>query len=156
MPIIIQINKSSICKQQKPFPYPRSCFSKSVKFISLLLLALFITVLIPATAYGQDSIAQKKDFDEWQEIFKLRNKFKGGKYGSQYVMGLFDGKFVGPNDRTDNGNRTYTTAYDYLVLGDNLLSLLINLGYTADGVSFVSTEQVPSSHPYLIRMYNVL
>jgi hypothetical protein len=150
LPISIQINKISICNKQNLFRALRSYYSKSVKFVTLLLLVLFITVLIPAKTYCQDSIAKKKNIDEWQEIFKLRSKFANGKFGSQYVMGLFDGKFVGPNGRTDNGNRTYTTAYDYLILGDNFLSLLINLGYTAEGVSFISTEQVPSSHPYYL------
>ena len=63
-------------------------------------------------------------------------------------MGLFDGRFIGPNDKDNYGSRTFTTAYDYLVLGNNLLSMLVNFGFTADKIYFIPGKNIPNHHPY--------
>lgn len=89
---------------------------------------------------------------------KLRSKFAGGEYGSQYLMGLFDGRFVGPNNQADFGLRSFTTAYDYLIIGNNFLSMLINLGYTADRIKFLETGKVPNTKSYelgCIQFYSI-
>lgn len=115
---------------------------RTLCFRLLILLAL---VTVSLRGFTQDSIPQ---IDEWKEIFQLRNKFYEGQLGSQYLMGLFDGQFVGPNNQTDFGLRTYTTAFDYLILGNNLLSVLINLGYTAENIKFIEAGKVPNTVPY--------
>jgi hypothetical protein len=118
-----------------------------MRTLVLRLLVLLVLASACSHAYAQDSIPK---IDEWKEIMKLRAKFQQGQYGSQYLMGLFDGKFVGPNDQTEFGIRTYTPAYDYLTLGNCLLTLFINLGYTADNCRFLPTDKVHDAHPYTL------
>jgi hypothetical protein len=116
------------------------------KFLLRLSLLLVLASAFPA-AQAQDSIAK---IDEWKEIMKLRAKFMQGQNGSNYLMGLFDGRFVGPNKESDFGLRSYTTAYDYLCFGNLFLSMLINLGYNADNVRFLPTDKVPHMHSYTL------
>jgi hypothetical protein len=97
--------------------------------------------------YGKsDNI--KKAPDEWKEIFKLRSAFNKNQYGSRYVMGLFDGHFIGPNDEDNYGIRTYTTSWDYLIFGNSLLEMMVNLGITADNINFMSSKDLENHHPY--------
>ena len=78
-----------------------------------------ILSLFPLTSSAQEKKddKEKKAVDEWKEIFKLRTVFNKNQYGSRYVMGIFDGRFIGPNNEDNFGIRTYTTAYDYLIDG---------------------------------------
>lgn len=115
-----------------------------------LVVRLMILLVLASTSlrgHAQDSIPK---IDEWKEIMKLRSKFQQGQYGSQYLMGLFDGKFIGPNDKSEFGIRTFTTAYDYLCLGNSLLTLFVNLGYTADNCKFLPTDKVHGTENYTL------
>ncbi len=121
----------------------------------LCLMLLLVLAAAPLCGTAQDSIPE---IDEWEEIMKLRSKFSGGEYGSQYLMGLFDGRFIGPNNQVDFGLRSFTTAYDYLIIGNNFLSLLINLGFTADRIKFLEAGKVPGTKPYelgCIQFYSI-
>jgi len=147
---------------------PASCrsFCLNKLIFALSLYILFSLSLIPS-ALGQndtprnsvsDSIKKSKPVDEWKEVFNLRKKFYTNQYGSQYVIGLFDGRFVGPNNKFDYGIRTYTTAYDYLIFGNTLLSTLVNLGYTAAEINFLPAKKVKNHHSYdlgCIWHYNI-
>ncbi len=112
------------------------------------ILGILLIVLCVTGVRAQDSSARKKEFREWEEVFKLRNKFLNGNYGSHYFMGVFDGRFIGPNDKPEYGIRSFTTAFDYLILGNNLLSLIVNLGYRADNISFLSADKIPDGKTY--------
>lgn len=123
-------------------------------FLHRIVLLCFLASI---SIYGkaQDSTAK---IDEWKEIMKLRSKFYEGELGSQYLMGLFDGKFIGPNNQTDFGLRTYTTAFDYLILGNNFLSMLVNLGFSSDNIRFLEAGKVNGTSPYklgCIQFYSI-
>ena len=117
------------------------------KLTTLLLMVIFIFAF-SLPSLGQDTLYKRKNFKEWDEILKLRKKFMEGPYGSNYFIGIFDGRFIGPNDKSDYGLRTFTTAYDYLTLGNSLLSLIINMGYGADNSKFLSTKKISHGMPY--------
>jgi len=115
--------------------------------ISVCLLFLLFR---PVFSYSQNKQDNKKGPDEWKEIFKLRSEFVKNEYGSRYVLGVFDGRFIGPNDEDNYGIRTYTTAYDYLILGNSLLSMLVNFGFTADNINFMSSKDLENHHPFVL------
>jgi len=127
---------------------------KVLKRILTFSLALLLVLLFPVVLFSQNneesSETEKKKvaFDEWKEIGRLRGKFNKNKYGSIYVMGLFDGRFIGPNEKDNYGIRSFTTAYDYLIFGNSLLSMLINMGYTAEKINFISSKAVKDYSPY--------
>ncbi|MEI6853743.1 MAG: hypothetical protein WCL06_12925, partial [Bacteroidota bacterium] len=70
------------------------------------------------------------------------------QFGSRYVIGVFDGKFIGPNNEDNFGIRTYTTAYDYLIFGNSLLSMLVNLGFSAENIIMLASKDVKNHHPF--------
>lgn len=143
-------------------PQGNYCKKSALKnLIAALFIFLFVSVFLPLGASAQNNNDNKnksadasdkgtKELDEWKEISKLRGKFSKNQYGSRYVLGLFDGRFIGPNDQDNYGIRSYTTAYDYLIFGNSLLSVLVNLGYTADKINFLSGKSVKNHHPYAL------
>jgi len=156
------LNPFLIYKKGRSSIYPDTkCRGRplSVRTIALYCLLFFVLTTLPANLAGQNDNGDQKNpvqagekkeppIDEWKEIFKLRNKFMSGKYGSHYVMGIFDGRFIGPNNEDNYGIRSFTTAFDYLIFGNSMLSMLVNLGYTADKTDFLSSKQLSNHHPY--------
>ncbi len=118
-----------------------------MRTLIIRLIIILTMATVPMRGFAQDSIPK---IDEWKEIFKLRSKMMKGDCGSNYLIGLFDGRFIGPNKQTDFGLRTYTTAFDYLTLGNTLLTLFVNLGYTADNCKFISTDKMSNMHSYML------
>jgi hypothetical protein len=108
-----------------------------------MFLFLWISPLISP---GQNK--QENKIDEWKEIFKMRGEFAKNQYGSRYVLGVFDGRFIGPNNDDNYGIRTFTTAYDYLIFGNSLLSMLVNLGLTADNINLLASKDLKNHHPF--------
>jgi len=131
-----------------------------IKLISAFCFIIIISYIFPTTVCGQknkgdnniaaDSVKKAEPIEEWKEIFSLRKKFHTNQYGSKYIIGLFDGRFIGPNNKDNYGVRTFTTAYDYLIFGNSLLSMLANLGYTADKINFLPGNKVENHHPYML------
>ena len=67
-----------------------------------MVVFVMLGFVLPMNSFGQNATEggdkNKKAFDEWKEIFKLRSEFVKNQYGSRYVLGIFDGHFIGPND----------------------------------------------------------
>jgi len=139
-----------------------ACFLKQIhshiitKIIAVFVVIICISIFHTSTIEAQNNNAsvdnkdEKIVIDEWKEIFKLRSAFASNKYGSRYVLGVFDGRFIGPNNEDNYGLRTYTTAYDYLILGNSFLSILINLGFTADKINFLPAKSIANHHSYTL------
>ena len=125
-------------------------------WLSLLFSFIWSGLLLFSSSYSYAQTETSKDKkttkkenpDEWKEIFKLRDNFNKNIHGSRYVLGVFDGKFIGPNNTDNYGIRSFTTAYDYLILGNNFLSVLTNLGYTSEEIEFLSSKDFENHHPY--------
>ncbi len=122
------------------------------RIIRAMVVFVMFGLVLTMDSFGQNATEggdkNKKAFDEWKEIFKLRSEFVKNQYGSRYVLGIFDGRFIGPNDEDNYGIRSYTTSYDYLIFGNSLLATLINFGFTADKIDFLTSKNVPDHHPY--------
>lgn len=118
----------------------------------MAILGVYLTILLfhPLNSHAQNNKddKNKRGVDEWKEIFKVRNEFAKNQNGSRYVLGVFDGRFIGPNNEDNYGIRTFTTAYDYLIFGNSLLSMLVNFGFTADNINFISSKDVNNHHPF--------
>ena len=123
------------------------------------IFALAAILHIPLSALSQNKKHQDKKIDnkpyennvaEWKKMEKLQAAFQHGKYGSEYVMGIFDWQFVWPNHRTDFGIRNYTTAYEYLIFGRNLMALLVNLWFDANNIRFIPASKVEWMQSYTL------
>ncbi len=139
----------------KNYPFDKLPLKKLVTPALLLLLLMSQPVVTSAQKIDDAknnaaSDKNKKGFDEWKEIFKLRADFNKNQFGSRYVLGVFDGRFIGPNDEDNYGIRTYTTAWDYLIFGNSLLSMLVNFGYTSDEINFLSSNNIENHHPFYL------
>ncbi|MEI6122643.1 MAG: hypothetical protein WCQ95_03360 [Bacteroidota bacterium] len=142
------------------FSKSKSGLNRYYKKLLFPVLILFLLSVQPVFVRGQNNNDKntetasqgknKKAFDEWKEIFKLRGTLNKNQYGSRYFMGLFDGRFIGPNDQDNYGIRTYSTAWDYLIFGNSLLSMLINMGFTADNINLISSGNVPNHHSFYL------
>lgn len=119
------------------------------KTIPVILLISFL-LMIPIIASTQNNDTEKKEFNEWKEVFKLRHNFGKNKFGSRYVLGLFDGRFIGPNNEDNYGIRTYTTAYDYLLFGNSMLSYLASFGFKSDNIIYLPSKVSINHHPFYL------
>ena len=119
------------------------------RIIRAMVVSVMVCFVLPMDTFGQkQDDKNKKPIDEWKEIFNLRSEFVKNQDGSRYVLAVLDGRFIGPNDQDNYGIRSYTTAYDYLIFGNNLLSILVNFGFTADKINFLSSKNITDHHPY--------
>lgn len=128
-------------------------------FLSAAALSLMLNLWTPAPVSAQnkqipikemskDTLEKKEVINERAEINKLRQSFKKWPYGSEHFIWMLWGKFVGEHGKTVVNGRSLTSAYDYLVLDNTLLALLVNLWYTEDNIKFVSTKKLPHRQPY--------
>lgn len=126
-------------------------------------LSLMLNLWLPNTTVAQekksvnkernqeprkDSLEKKEIVNERSEINKLKKSFKDGHYGSDHIIWMLWGKFVGEHGRTVVNNRSLTSAYDYLILDNTMMALLVNLWFTDENIKFVTTKKLPHRQPY--------
>jgi len=128
-------------------------------FLGAAALSLMLNLWTPAPISAQtkqpiqkemkkDSLEKKEIVNERSEINKLKKSFKKWPYGSEHFIWMLWGKFVWDHGKTVINGRSLTSAYDYLILDNTMMALLVNLWFTEDNIKFISTKKLPHRQPY--------
>ena len=150
-------------EQREHLQTPKNWHKKLQYLLTAAALSLMLNLWLPNTTVAQDkknvnkemSKEQKKDslekkeiINEWSEINNLKNCFKDWHYGSDHLISLLWGRFVGEHGKNAVNGRSLTSAYDYLILDNTMMALLVNLGFTEKNIKFISTKKLPHRQPY--------